>query len=80
MPGVVVEVTDDCVGCGTCTEGVCFIDAIHLDNGRAYIGEDCRGCGNCVEACPQGAIRVVIERRDYIENAIKRLSEAVDVG
>lgn len=80
MPGVVVDVTDECVGCGKCTEEVCFIDAIQLNNGRAYIREDCRGCGNCVEACPFGAIRIIIEREDYVENAILRLSEAVDVG
>ena len=80
MPGVVVEVTDECVGCGVCADGVCFVNAITLENGRARISDDCRGCSNCVEACPQGAIRVVIESSDYIENAIRRLSEAVDVG
>lgn len=80
MPGVVVEVTDDCVGCGVCADGVCFVNAITIENGRARISDDCRGCSNCVEACPQGAIRVVIESSDYIENAIRRLSEAVDVG
>jgi ferredoxin len=79
MPGVHVEVTDDCVGCGACTENVCFIDAISLENGRAVIREDCRGCGNCAEVCPESAIRVVIERDDYIQNAIDRLSRAVDV-
>jgi ferredoxin len=80
MPGVMFEVNDHCVGCGRCTEHVCFINAIQLENGRAKIGEDCRGCGNCVETCPHGAIQVVIAREDYIENAIRRLSEAVDVG
>lgn len=80
MPGVVVEVSEDCIGCGLCAEDVCFINAIHLNNGKASIHEDCRGCGNCVEACPQGAIRLVIARDDYIENAIERLSKAVDVG
>ncbi len=79
MPGVRVEVTEDCIGCGTCTEDVCFIDAIHLKNGKAVISEDCRGCGNCAEVCPEGAIKAVIEREDYIENAIERLSQAVDV-
>jgi ferredoxin len=79
MPGVHVEVTEACNGCGACTQDVCFIDAIRLQNGQAVISEDCRGCGNCVEACPQDAIRVVIEDDDYIDHAIKRLSEAVDV-
>jgi ferredoxin len=79
MPGVRVEVGDKCVGCGKCSEGVCFIDAIHVTNGRAVVDEACRGCGNCVEVCPEGAIRVVIEREDYIEHAIARLSRAVDV-
>ncbi len=30
MPGVEVEVTDDCVGCEACTEGICFVDAIGI--------------------------------------------------
>jgi ferredoxin len=80
MPGVHVEVTDDCVGCGMCVEDVCFIDAIHLEDGIAVIDEDCRGCGHCVDVCPEGAIRLVIDREDYIENAIRRLSQAVDVN
>jgi len=79
MPGVRVEVTEDCIGCGKCSENVCFIDAIHLEGGRAVISEDCRGCGNCAEVCPENAIRVTIEREDYIANAIDRLSQAVDV-
>jgi ferredoxin len=79
MPGVRVEVSGKCVGCGNCSLGVCFIDAIHVMDGRAVIDETCRGCGNCVEACPEGAIRVVIEREDYVEHAIERLTKAVDV-
>jgi ferredoxin len=79
MPGVEIEVTAECIGCGECTQGVCFIDAIHLEDGRAVIGEDCRGCGNCVEACPQDAIRINIDDSEYIDTAIDRLSKAVDV-
>ena len=79
MPYVTVKVTEDCVGCGACTEDVCFIDAISLVDGKAVISEDCRGCGNCAEVCPEGAIEVIIESGDYIENAITRLSKAVDV-
>jgi ferredoxin len=79
MPGVEIEVTGECIGCGECTQDVCFIDAIHLVDGRAVIGEDCRGCGNCVEACPQDAIRINIDDSEYIDTAIERLSKAVDV-
>ncbi len=80
MPGVHIVVTEDCIGCGLCTEDVCFIDAIHLEDGKAVISEDCRGCGNCAEVCPEGAIKVVIERDDYIQTAIERLSQAVEVN
>lgn len=79
MPGVHIVVSENCTGCGKCTDNVCFIGAIHIEDGKAVISEDCRGCGNCVEVCPEGAISVVIEREDYIENAIRRLSQAVDV-
>lgn len=79
MPGVAIEVTEECIGCGECTQGVCFIDAIQLVDGKAVIGEDCRGCGNCVEACPQDAIRINIDDSEYVDTAIDRLSKAVDV-
>jgi len=80
MPGVVVSVTEDCIGCGKCTqEKVCFIHAISLVDGKAVISEECRGCGRCVEVCPKGAIHLDIEQDDYVEAAIDRLSQAVDV-
>ncbi len=58
MPGVTVAVTGRCQGCGTCTEGICFADAIHLLDGQAVVSDACRGCGRCVEVCPQGAIAI----------------------
>lgn len=79
MPGVMVVVTDDCIGCGRCTEAVCFIDAIHLVEGRAVIREDCRGCGNCAEVCPTDAIRVTLDGETSIASTIERLSQIVDV-
>jgi len=79
MPGVHLEVTDDCTGCGLCTQDVCFIHAIHIEDGKAVIQEDCRGCGTCAEVCPEGAIKLIIEREDYVEDAIQRLSEAETV-
>ncbi len=80
MPGLTVAVTDRCVGCGTCTQGICFVEAIHLADGRATIGEACRGCGRCVEVCPQGAIEISIEDKQFVKNAIRRLSPLVDVS
>lgn len=79
MAGVNVAVTDSCIGCGTCTEGVCFVDAITLINGRSVIGEECRGCGRCVEVCPQDAILLTMNDDSFFEKSIARVSSKVDV-
>ncbi|MFO8110869.1 MAG: 4Fe-4S binding protein [Desulfosalsimonadaceae bacterium] len=81
MPGVRITVTDACVGCGVCTRGICFVEAIRLDGKQAVIDDDrCRGCGRCADACPNNAIWVEIDRTDYIEAAIARISGVVDVS
>lgn len=81
LPGLRVVVGPDCAGCGACTAGVCFVDAIHLDGaGRAQIGPDCRGCGRCVELCPNGAITLTIEDPATIEAAVARIAGRVDVS
>lgn len=79
MPGVRVTVTDACVGCGTCTEGICIADAIRLEGGRAVIDDSCRGCGHCVEVCPEGAIELTVEDQSFVDGLIPRLSSLVDV-
>ena len=80
MPGVHMEVSDECVGCGTCTKDVCFVDAIHLAADHAVIDPaECRACGRCAAVCPKGAITVVIDDKAYIEHAIERISQLVDV-
>ena len=79
MQGVDVKVTDSCVGCGTCTQDVCFVDTIHLVDGRSVIGAECRGCGRCVEVCPEGAIEMKIDSSHFIEDSIERVSASVDV-
>lgn len=79
MPGVQVEIGKDCTGCGECTQGVCFVDAIHMVDGFAVINDECRGCGNCVEVCCVGAIQLEINQEDYIDIVISRLEERVDV-
>jgi len=80
MPGVTVSVSEQCVGCGTCTQGVCFVDAIHLNNGRAVISDECRGCGRCVNVCPQKAIELSVDGGRFVEKTIDRLSPLVDVS
>jgi UDP-glucose 4-epimerase len=80
MPGVAITVTEHCVGCGTCTQGVCFVDAIRLVDNRAVRSDACRGCGRCVDVCPQGAIEILIDNGEAVENTIGRLSSLVDVS
>lgn len=81
MPGVRITVTDECVGCGACTQGICFVEAIRLDGKQAVIDdEQCRGCGRCADTCPNNAIRVEIDRTDYIEAVIERISGLVDLS
>ena len=78
MPGVEVIVTDDCSGCGTCEEGICFADAIQVVNGLTEISLECRGCGRCVEICPEEAILLTIEGKENIQGFITRLDNLMD--
>jgi Fe-S-cluster-containing hydrogenase component 2 len=87
MDGVTVRVSERCAGCGTCADGVCFVDAIHLEDHpkvtglcRAVIGDACRGCGRCLDVCPQGAIEMAVEHSQFVAEAIARISPLVDVG
>jgi ferredoxin len=79
MPGVEIKVTDKCIGCGTCSKGICFVDAIHIENNRAVISEDCKGCGRCVEICPQNAITLTIKDNDYVKKSIEQIDKIIDV-
>jgi ferredoxin len=79
MAGVSVGVGDGCVGCGTCTKNVCFVDAIRMGGNHAVITDDCMGCGRCVDACPNGAIELSVDQAHFVEGSIARVSTAVDV-
>jgi UDP-glucose 4-epimerase len=80
MPGVTVAVTGECTACGACTQGVCFVDAIHLNEHRAVINDACRGCGRCVSICPQQAIELSIDDEQFVQHSIDRISPLVDVS
>ncbi len=79
MPGVQVEVTEDCTGCKICTDGTCFVDAIIIKNERAEITAECRGCGRCVDICPEDAIILSIEGGETVQEAIDQLSKVANL-
>lgn len=80
MPGVKVQVTDKCIGCGTCIKGVCFVNAIDLIDNRAVISNECRGCGRCVENCPQKAIKIIFEDVNYVKKSIEEIDNIIDIA
>ncbi len=79
MPGVKVKVTDKCIGCGTCTNGICFVDAIKLIGKKAHINNNCKGCGRCVSICPQGAIELIIDDEEFVKKSIERIDKLVKI-
>jgi ferredoxin len=79
IPGVEVSVNQNCVGCGDCTDDICFVDAIYIESQKAHITEECRGCGRCVQVCPNDAIELTIHNKDYIHRAIKNLDKIINV-
>ncbi len=81
MPGLNVKISERCIGCGDCTHGICFVDAISLHEGKAIIDENiCRACGRCLTICKQEAIQMNIIDPEFIKESISRISSAVDVN
>ena len=79
MPGVKVQVTDKCIGCGTCMKGICFVNAIQLRDKKASISNECRGCGRCVDVCPQNAIELTVEDTNFVKKSIEKIDKIIDV-
>jgi ferredoxin len=80
MPGVTIQVSEDCSGCEICLNGVCFVDAISMNGGAATIGDSCRGCGNCVILCPEEAIKISISDHTFVEETISHIAPLVEVS
>jgi NAD-dependent dihydropyrimidine dehydrogenase PreA subunit len=79
VPGLSVTVTDRCVACGRCTEGICFVDAVKIVDGKARIGSECRGCGLCIDICPNGAIELTVNDHRFIAKSIAKIESLVDL-
>jgi ferredoxin len=80
MPGVTITVTNQCSGCEICLEDICFVDAIHMVDGRAVINDSCRGCGRCVEVCPNGAIEITVEDGTFVNKTIDHLDPLFELN
>lgn len=77
IEGLEIQVTDACVGCGTCVE-FCGFNAITIENGKAVHNDQCRGCGRCETRCPQGAVKITINNPHVIEDVKNRIEQYVD--
>lgn len=70
---------EKCTGCNKCTADICFVNAIHLENGKSKIDYGkCRICGRCAEICPQNALKVVMAP-DAVEKSVNLVEELVDL-
>jgi ferredoxin-type protein NapH len=67
-PGKVRLVTDDCIGCGTCTR-VCDMEIDVLGELKAHAevrSTNCTVCFKCIDECPKGAIAYALRRRESL--------------
>jgi ferredoxin len=79
LPGLSVEVGENCTGCGICLEA-CPIGAIQMKSGRASTTETCKGCGRCIEACPMKAIFIhMTPEVDTLHHLERRISQVTDI-
>ncbi|MBW1899009.1 MAG: NAD-dependent epimerase/dehydratase family protein [Deltaproteobacteria bacterium] len=76
IEGLSIEVTEKCIGCGTCIE-TCGFDAIKIENGHAVHSIQCRGCGRCATNCPQQAVNITIKNPNYLEDIKKRINSYI---
>lgn len=79
MPGISVQVNDNCIGCGVCVDA-CIYDGVVLDGDVVRITESCRACGRCVQACPNNSIEISVTDDTYVQQTIAMLSQHVDVS
>ncbi len=77
IEGLIIEISDNCTGCGTCLE-TCAFNAISIIDGRAVHNSQCRGCGRCERFCPSNAVSISIRNAHYDEQVKKRIRSLVE--
>ena len=78
LDGIVVKITEDCVGCGECVAS-CFVGAITIENEKAEIGKLCKGCGKCVDSCPVSAAKIYFEDENTLyRKLVDRVTKYTD--
>jgi UDP-glucose 4-epimerase len=77
IEGLSVEVTETCVGCGTCIE-YCVFEAISVEDGVAVHSDQCRGCGRCEINCPQNAVKISVSNPNVVEDVEKRIESHLE--
>lgn len=77
LPGITVEVDKTkCNGCKICFDK-CFLAAIEMKTGVAFITDGCKGCGRCYEVCPEGAVRIAFPEEEEFVNQVKKRIRSV---
>ena len=59
MISFLININEDCIGCGECSD-ICPTDVLIMNEGKAetMIEQDCVGCYSCEQVCPTEAITV----------------------
>jgi len=78
MPGIEVQVNDNCVGCGKCLD-VCLYEGIKLNGENAETNGMCRACGRCTRVCPNDSIKIKITDDTFVQQTIDMMTPLVDV-
>jgi ferredoxin len=79
MPGITLEISDECIQCGECIE-ICPVKAISPGDNHPAISEECKGCGRCLNVCPVEAIHVESKNNlDIQQRLIERVKSYSDI-
>ena len=81
LPGIKININENCIGCKTCLGNICFVNAIYMNENKAKINQDlCRGCGRCIEICLNDAIEIIILDKNFISNSLIHVDKIIDLS